>query len=70
MYILFYLFIFGQKDREGEREGEKQWLVASGTPTNGELADNPGMWQDHELKQQPFSLQDGAQYTDLHQSCP
>ena len=69
MYILVYLFTFREKCREGESEGEKQ-LVASGMPTNGELAHNPGKWLDHEWNQQPFSLQDGAQCTDPHQSCP
>ena len=40
----FYLFIFRQRGREGEREGEKhQYVVASPKPPTGHLACNPGM---------------------------
>ena len=43
----FYLFIFRQRRREGEREGEKhQCVVASHTPLTGNLACNPGMCPD------------------------
>ena len=45
--ILFYffkiLFIFRQKGREGEREGQKQCVVASHVSPPGDLAHNPGM---------------------------
>ena len=64
----FYLFIFREKGREGEREGEKhQYVVASHTPPNGDLARNPGMCPDWELNQQPFGLQAGTQSTEPHQ---
>ena len=44
------LFIFRQKGREGEREGEKhQCVVASFTPPFGDLVCNPGMCPDWEL---------------------
>ena len=40
----FYLFIFRDRGREEEREGEKhQCVVASCAPPTGDLAHNPGM---------------------------
>ena len=46
------LFIFRERRREGEREGEKhQYVVASHTPPTGDLACNPGMSPDWELNQ-------------------
>ena len=43
----FYLFIFREKGREGEREGEKhQCVVASHVAPTGNLAYNPGMCPD------------------------
>ena len=54
----FYLFIFRQRRREGEREGEKHWCVfASRVAPTGDLARNPGMYPDWELNQRPFGLQ-------------
>ena len=45
----FYLFIFRERGREGEREGEKyQYVVASCTPPSEDLAHNPGMCPDWE----------------------
>ena len=39
----FYLFIFRERRREGEREGENhQCVVASHMPPTGDLAHNPG----------------------------
>ena len=47
-----YLFIFRERRREGEREGEKpQSVVASCAPPTGDLACNPGMCPDWELNQ-------------------
>ena len=45
VFILrFYLFIFRERGREGERKGEKnQCVVASHAPHTGDLAHNPGM---------------------------
>ena len=61
----FYLFIFRQRGREGEREGEKhQCVVASHTPTTGDPARNPGMCPDWESNQQLFGSQAGAQSTE------
>ena len=43
----FYLFIFRQRGREGEREGEKhQCVVASHVAPTGDLACNPGVCRD------------------------
>ena len=40
----FYSFIFRERGREGEKEGEKhQYVVASCAPPTGDLACNPGM---------------------------
>ena len=48
----FYLFIFRERGREGEREGEKdQCVVASCAPPTGDLACNPGTRPDWESKQ-------------------
>ena len=51
LFILFIflkiLFIFGERGREGGREGEKhQCVVASHVASTGDLAYNPGMCSD------------------------
>ena len=62
------LFIFRERGREGEREGEKhQCVVASRTPPTGDLARNPGMCPDRESNRRPFGLQTSAQSTEPHQ---
>ena len=44
-----YLFIFRERGREGEREGEKyHCVVASSVPPVGDLVHNPGMYPDWE----------------------
>ena len=49
---IFYLFIFRERGREGEREGEKhQCVVASCAPPTGDLVFNPGMCPDWESNQ-------------------
>ena len=61
----FYLFIFRERGRKGEREGEKhQCVVASHAPPSGDLAHSPGMCPDWESNQQPFGLQAGTQSTE------
>ena len=69
MHINFtYLFIFRERGREGEREGEEhQSVVYSHAPPTGDLACNPGMCPDWESSQQPFGSQAGTQSTDPHQ---
>ena len=54
----FYLFIFREKGRKVEREGEKhQCVVASHMLPAGNLAHNPGMCPDWESNQRPFGSQ-------------
>ena len=65
---IFYLFIFRQRGRVGETEGEKhQCVVACCVPPTGDLACNPGMCPDWESNQQPFGSQAGTQSTEPHQ---
>ena len=64
----FYLFIFWQRGREGERGVEKhQCGVASYVPPTGDLAHNSGMCPDWESNWGPFGLQDNMQSTEPHQ---
>ena len=69
----FYLFIFRERGKEGERREEKhdvqekQLSVAFLTPLTGDLACNPGMCPDWELNWQPFSPQASTQSTESHQ---
>ena len=66
-FILFYLFIFRQTARKGEREGEKHQCVgASWVPPTGDLALNLGMCPDWESNRWPFCLQGGTQSTEPH----
>ena len=48
-FLRFYVFIFRERGREGERRGNIK--VASRTPLNGDLACNPGMCPDWESNQ-------------------
>ena len=53
--VLKILFIFRQRGREGEREGEKhQCVVASRVPHTGDLALNLGRCPEWESNQQSF----------------
>ena len=55
---IFKDFIFREKGKKGEREGEKhQCAVASHMAPTGDLAHNPGMCPDGESNQQPLGLQ-------------
>ena len=68
MFKIFYLFIFRERGREGEREGEKhQCVVASHTPPTGDLACNPCMCPDRESNWWPFPSQSNTQSTESHQ---
>ena len=67
LFKRFYLFIFREKGREGEREGAKHQLIASHTPPTQELSCNPGLCPDPESKLRPFGVQD-TQPTEPHQS--
>ena len=65
------LFIFRERGREEEREGEKhQCVVASHVPPTGDLAHNPGMSPDWESNQRLFGLQASTQSTEPHQPGP
>ena len=70
-----YLFLERDEGREKERKRNiyvqcvrEAWLVSPGMPSSGDLAWNPGMCPDQESNQQPASLLDGAQLTEIHQS--
>ena len=63
----FYLFIFRERGRDGEREEEKhQCVVSSHTPPTGDLAHTPGMCPDWGSNQRPFGLQASNQSTELN----
>ena len=62
----FYLFIFREKGREGERE-KYQCVIASRMSPTGDLACNPGMCPNQKLNWRPFTSQSGAQSTEPHQ---
>ena len=71
VFFRFRLFIFKERGREGEREGEKhQCVVASRAPSTGYLAWNPGMCPHWESNQQPFGSQASTQSAELHQPGP
>ena len=64
-YKRFYLFIFRERRREGEREGKKhQCVVAFQVPHTGDLAHNPGMCPDWGSNQWPFGSHASAQSTE------
>ena len=66
-FKIFYLFIFRERGKEGEREGYKHQCVRDTSPT-GELAHNSGMCGgDWELNWLPFGLQANAQSAEPQQ---
>ena len=67
-FKIFYLFIFRERGRVGERQGEKhQCVVASLMPPTGDLARNPGKCPHWESNWRPFDSQASAQATEPHQ---
>ena len=65
------LFIFRQRGREGEREGEKhQCVVASPMPLHCGPGPQPGTCPVWDANQQPFGSQAIAQSTEPHQPGP
>ncbi|KAF6084386.1 hypothetical protein HJG60_008648 [Phyllostomus discolor] len=49
---ILFIYLFIEKGREGQREGEKyRCMVASWVPPTGDLACNPGMCPDWESNQ-------------------
>ena len=74
-FLRFYLFMFRERGRKGEREGEKHWYVRgtsisclSCLPHLGHQTRNPGVYPDQELNQHPFALWYDVQPTEPHQS--
>ena len=62
------LFIFRERGREGETEGEKhQRVVTSYVSPTGDVACNPGLCPDWESNRQRFGSQAHVQSTELHQ---
>ena len=52
MYFKYFIYLYLERGREGERGGEKhQRVAASQVPPTGDLAHNPGMCPDWELNQ-------------------
>ena len=69
--FLKILFIFRERGRERENEGEKhQCVVATCVPPTGDLACNPGMCPDWKSNWLPFASYSGAQSTEPHQPGP
>ena len=55
LFLRFYLFIFRQRGREGEREGMKhQCVVALSVPPLGDLGPNPGICPHWESTSDPL----------------
>ena len=62
LFKRFYLLIFGERRKEGDREGKKhQCVVTSHMPPNGDVALNPDMCPDWKSNWQPFGLKADAQ---------
>ena len=63
-----FIYLFLERGREGEREGEKhQCVFASHMPPTGDLARNPGMCPDSESNWQLFGLRSNTQSAEPHQ---
>ena len=62
-FLDFIYFIFWQRGRKAEREGENINVWLSLAPPNGNMVCNQGMWPDWESNQQPFGSQASAQST-------
>ena len=62
LFFLKVLFIFRERGREGDREGEKhQCVVVSHAPPTGDLSHNLGMCPDWESNWWPFGSQASTQ---------
>ena len=63
-----FIYLFLERGREGDREGEKhQCVVAFHTPPTGDLACKPVMCPDWESNQSLFGSQTSTQSTEPHQ---
>ena len=66
-FFRFYLFIFREGGKEGEREGEKhQSVIAFHVSSTGDLAHNPGKCPDWESNWQPLGSQASSPSTEPH----
>ena len=56
LFLFFkdFIYLFLERGREREREGEKHQCVVASHTQPGDLACNPGMCPDWELNPQPF----------------
>ena len=64
-----FIYLFLEKGREGEREGEKhQCVVASRAPPTGDLSCYPGVCPDWESNLRPFVSQGGVPSTEPHKA--
>ena len=61
----FFIYLFLERGRKGERVGQKHQCVFALT---GDLAHNSGMCPDWESNMRPFDSLAGAQSTEPHQS--
>ena len=66
-FLDIYLFIFRERRQDGEREGEKQCVIASHVSPPEDLAHSLGMCPDWDSNQQPFVSQACIQSTEPHQ---
>ena len=62
-FLRFHLFIFRERRRKGEREGEKHQSVAFHMPPTRDLAHDPGMYRDWGPNWPPLGLQASTQST-------
>ena len=68
LFFKYFIYLFLERGREGEREGEKQQcVVASCVPANGDLAHNPGMCS--RLGIEPMTLWFTSQHS-IHWAIP
>ena len=54
VFLKDFIYVFFKEGKGGEREGEKQCVVASCMPPTGDLARHPGICPDCESNWQPF----------------
>ena len=68
LFFLKILFIFRERGRQREREGNISVWLPLACPQMGNLACNPGMCPDWETNQQRFGSQASTQSTEPHQA--
>ena len=63
----YFIYLFLERGREGERGEKHQCVVASHMPPTGDLAPNPGVCPRMGMNEWPFVSQVGAQSFEPHQ---